>query len=243
MMKTAASAATLFAQSLYSIALMDRFPELAFWAGSYANRSRFTSLFQRPLEGAIPDQIEVEIFRFPKTDQELRSAAAVLEAEPLTDAHLSFMSFNQAELFRELSEPHQSFAQIHKIVPIALRDISTGALKCLALSQLIPAEFTAANVFSWTWVFPARGVAIDSRFVQALRSVPDLGLTDLQIVLSSPVNSTINDFVDRAVPSFWAFTPRRHLGVLRRSFEDAFTSLLDRYPDEELESLERRGYL
>jgi hypothetical protein len=46
MVKTLDAAVTLFAQSLHSVDTMEAFPEIDYWAGSYACRARFASQFQ-----------------------------------------------------------------------------------------------------------------------------------------------------------------------------------------------------
>jgi hypothetical protein len=95
-------------------------------------------------------------------------------------------------------------------------------------------------VFSWTWVFPAQEIAIDSKLVEALRSVPALARAYLRIVCNSQGKIALEHFEGIVTPSFWVLTPRSQLGSLRRAMQDAFVPLLDRYPDEELERLERQ---
>jgi hypothetical protein len=236
MTKSLAAAATLFAQSLYSLGYMERFQDVRYWAGSYDTRSRFTTLFQRPLSGPISDQLELEVLTVSSSAVPAPGVTHSASCEPVKAEHLNFIPPRSQRFFGLLCEPNGSMATIHRVTPLAVKDTS-GNLKCLLLTQNVPAEFTAANVFSWTWVFPANGVVPDTQLVGAVRAVPGLGRSCLQIVYTLGDNITFNGLKDAVVPAFWAFTPRNQLRKLQASFEEAFGLVLDRYPDEEIRSL------
>jgi hypothetical protein len=60
MVKTLPAAMTLFAQALGCLQVVADILDAKYFAGSYAYHSRFTSLLQRPMGGAIRGQIEIE---------------------------------------------------------------------------------------------------------------------------------------------------------------------------------------
>jgi hypothetical protein len=148
------------------------------------------------------------------------------------------MSPAHREFFRELSSSHSALASMHGVASHALVEVSTGLLKGAVITQSAPPEFTAINIFSWTWVFPAPDVVVEPDFVNALRSVPEIERTGLQIVLQSRGKSSLDKINEPVIPSFWVLTPRSQLGTLRKSIGAAFATLFDRYPDEDLA---RRG--
>jgi hypothetical protein len=234
MIKTLDAAVTLFAQSLHSVDMMEAFPEIGYWAGSYAHRARFASQFQRPAEGAIPDQLELEVVRLLKPAPPKRCTAPLFKSEKISPDSLNWMSPLHREFFRELSSSHSALASIHGVTSRALVEVSTGLLKGAAITQSAPPEFTAISIFSWTWVFPAAGVVIDPEFVGALRSVPEIERTSVQIVLQSRGGFSLDKINEPVIPSFWVLTPRRQLGALRESIGAAFATLFDRYPEEDL---------
>lgn len=234
MIKTLDAASTLFAQSLHSIDMMGAYPEIDYWAGSYAHRARFASQFQKPADGSIPDQLELEVIRLLKPAPPPLGTTPLFRAEPISADSLNWMSPLHREFFRELSSSHSALESIHDVASCVLVEVSSGVLKGAAITQSAPPEFTAINIFSWTWIFPAPDVVIGPDFVRAIRSVPGIGHTGVQIALRSQRAFSLDKFGEPVIPSFWVLTPRRHLGALRRSIEAAFATLLDRYPDEDL---------
>lgn len=243
MEKTVASAATLFAQSLYSIDQMERYPEFEYWAGSYANHSRFTSLFQRPNGWKIEGQLELEVVRLVRPKPAERGDHSQLAVEDVTNKHLECLSPLHLKWFVALREESPLLAHLHSFRAFALRDPLSGLLRCIAIAQTIPPEFTAANVFSWTWIFPADGVSFNPSLYSALRSVAELRSAGLQLALNRESDFTSNDLNEPTHPAFWALTPRSQMGALRRSFEEAFSSLLDRYCEDDLGDVLRRKEL
>lgn len=240
MEKSVASAAMLFAQSLYSIDLMDRYPEILYWAGSYANHSRFTALFQRPNGWTIGDQLELELVRLIHPNPLQEGMEPQLGVEDLTTQHLECISPFHIEWIEELREESPLLAHLHSCKPFALTDLSTGALRCVAIAQTSPREFTAANVFSWTWIFPAEGIPIDRSLIAALHSIPQLKCVGLQLALSGRSDFTLNGLNEPAYSAFCAMTPRSQLRILKKSFEEAFSSLLDRYSEGDLAGTARQ---
>lgn len=240
MEKTVASAATLFAQSLYSIDQMERYPEMEYWAGSYANSSRFTSLFQRPNTWKITGQLELEVVSLLQPRDVQRGIEPELAVERITNEHLKCISSFHLEWFEELRDESPSLAHLHSCTTFALTEHSSGALRCVAIAQTVPPEFTAANVFSWTWIFPAEGVAIGPSLYASLRSVPQLQTVEMQLALNERSGFKSNELNEPTHPAFWALTPRSQLGALRKSFEAAFGSLLDRYSSDELSEVHKR---
>ena len=238
MVKTLDAAVTLFAQSLHSVDTMEAFPEIDYWAGSYACRARFASQFQRPADSPIPNQLELEVARLLKPDPPKRGTTPLFKAEAISPDSLNWMSPLHREFFRELSSSHSALASIHGVASRNLVEVSTALLKGAAITQSAPSEFTAINIFSWTWVFPAPDVVIDPDFVRAIRSVPEIGNAGLQIVLQTRGNFSLDKLDEPVTPAFWALTPRGQLGALRKSIGAAFATLFDRYPDEDLA---RRG--
>jgi hypothetical protein len=234
MVKTLDAAVTLFVQSLHSIDAMEAFPEISYWAGSYNYRSHFTSQFQRPAGAPIANQLELEAVRLLEPDRGTRCTKPLFTTEAITPDGVNWMIPLHREFFRELSTSNLSLAPIHRVATRALREGSTGVLKGAAITQSVPPEFTASNVFSCTWVFPAPDVVIDPDFIRAVRSVPEIGHTGLQIVLQTRGKFSLDKLDERVIPNFWALTPRSQLGALRGSIETAFAALLDRYPEEQL---------
>jgi hypothetical protein len=235
--KTLASAATLFAQSLYSVAQMERYPEIGYWAGSYANHSRFTSLFQRPNAWKITGQLELEVIRTLQPNHSHLSVEPQLAVKCITKEHLECISSLHLEWFGLLCEESPWLANLHSCKSFALTDHLSGKLKCVAIAQTVPAEFTAANVFAWTWIFPAHGVEIGRSLFAALRSVPQLQAVELQVALNGRSHFESNDLSEPTQPAFWALTPRSQIDALRDSFEEAFRSLFDRYTADDLEGV------
>jgi len=234
MVKTVDAAATLFAQSLHSINAMETFPEVDYWAGQYAHHSRFTSLFQRPVDGPITDQLEVETIRLVEPLLLVSNAKSALVVEPLRHDQVFSLAPHHQEFFRRRSAVHERFASIHTITPLTLRDGATEKIMCLVLAQNAPAEFTASNVFSYALVFPLPGTSVNSNLVRALRSLPQFQVSGLQIILNAVGDYDLDDLNEPLIPTFYALAPRSQLGALRESFGSAFCSLLDRYPSEDL---------
>jgi hypothetical protein len=238
MVKTLGAAATLFAQSLHSVDTMEAFPEMNFWAGSYAYRAHFTPRLQRPSDGAIAEQIEVEVVRLLKP-QPTTHRTPVFTAEAIAPDDVTWMCSPHLDFFRELSSSHPSLSTVHGVSARTLVEASSGVLKGAAITQTVPSEFTASNVFSWTWVFPAPDVVVNPEFIGAIRSMPEIGPTGLQIVLQTRGKFSLDGLDEPVIPAFWALTPRKQLGPLRRSLESAFATLLDRYPAGDLASIVR----
>jgi hypothetical protein len=239
MVKTLASAATLFAQSLHSLGLFEAIPEMSYWAGSYERRSRFTSLFQRPLSGPIQEQLEIEAIEVLAEGDDNEGEGATVREETIGQEHLDCIDPSHRRFFQEVSQRHGLLAQIHTVRSFTVRDVFSGALRGLALVQAAPSEFTAANVFSRTWVFLTNDTDANPVFIRAIRSAPALRSTGFEILLPRNEPLEAHDPAESTVPFFWALTPKSQVDALRKSFEDAFGSLLDRYSDECLVLLER----
>jgi hypothetical protein len=65
---------------------------------------------------------------------------------------------------------------------------------------------------------------------RTIRSAPELTSAGVEILLPRNEPVEIPDLGEPVGSFFWAFTPRSQVNALRKFFEDAFASLLDRYP-------------
>jgi hypothetical protein len=137
-------------------------------------------------------------------------------------------------VFEILSRANGVFGDGHLTGQIAIYDRSSGRPLGRAIRQIAWPEFTGANVFAWTWVFPANGIAVDAAFAGAISGSRDLSGSHLQLVVDRVVSKDLN-LGCPTIPSFWAFTRREYLPFLRTSFRAAFASLLDQYREDELE--------
>jgi hypothetical protein len=233
MVKTLCAAATLYAQALNSLDILEDRPDIQFWAGSYAYRSKFTALFQRPIAGCIPDQIELEVHRIPPQISNDRGAMIRLVEGASACAQVP-LPIDVEQVFELLSRSHGIFGDGHLTCQMAICDRSSGRPLGRAIRQIAWPEFTGANVFGWTWVFPATGIAVDKAFAEAVSGSRDLGGSHLQLVVDRVVFKDL-DLGCPTIPSFWAFTRREYLPFLRISFRAAFAGLLDQYREDELE--------
>ena len=218
MIKTLDAAIAFFAQALHIIDHIEHSPETNYYIGSYAHKSRLTSLFQRPLNGPIADQLELEVIGIPYSFGIANEAGLRLRSEPITQDHLNLISKRESDFLKELCSPNPMFDHIYKASPLALKDAKSGDVQCLALVQIAPPEFTAANIFSWTWIFPAFHIQVTTQFIQSLRSVPDLGPSHLEVVLNQQNDFALDNLNVPLQPAFWAVTPRKQLNTLRESY-------------------------
>jgi hypothetical protein len=240
MVKTLDAAVTFFAQALHIIDRIENKQEGNCYIGSYAHKSRLTSLFQRPLSGPIANQLEVEVVGLPFDMGSVSKSGLRLASEPFEQDHLTLIPESARDFLIELSSPNPLFDQIHKAHLLSLKDAENGAVRCLALVQIAPPEVTAANIFSWTWIFPAIHTQVNSQFIQSLRSVPELKPSFLQIALRQRNDFALDDLNVPLRPAFWALTPMEQLSALRVSYRDAFLPVLDMYSTDELSNLGRR---
>lgn len=243
MIETLDAAVTFFAQALHIIDRIEYGREANSYIGSYAHKSRLTSLFQRPLSGPIPDQLEVEVVGLPFGLGIVNGSGPRLDTEPFKQDHLTLMTLipeRERDFLIELSSRNPLFDEISNATLLTLKDVKSGVFQCLALVQVATPEVTAANIFSWTWIFPAIHTQVNSRFIQSLRSVPDLRPSFLQIVLRQRNDFALDDLNVPLRPAFWALTPMEQLNALRESYRDAFLPVLDRYSSDELSELGRR---
>jgi hypothetical protein len=152
----------------------------------------------------------------------------------VTDEHRSLLSANHRAIVAELERPHPVLSDMHSIAVATVRDRAHGMPLALVLLQTTLPDLTAANVYSWIWVFPFTYGIEWIHLCRRLRRLEILSRVPLQIAVqtnSVPVRPNPNE---KLIPSFWRFTPRSELPLLRRSFQATFESLLSQYSDKEL---------
>ena len=233
MLDSLPAAATLCAQAIHSLSSADVMPGVRYWVGSYPSDSKFIPL-QKPPDFEIPGQLELELVRCEPSTTSLVQPSADVMLVSVTDDHRSLLSENHRPIVAELERPHPALLDMHSIAVATVRDRAHGTPLALVLLQTALPELTAANVYSWVWVFPFADGIEWSDLCRRLRRLEILSRTPLQI--AAPTNSAPSrpNPNEKLIPSFWRFTPRAELPLLRRSFQSAFESLLSQYSDEEL---------
>jgi hypothetical protein len=233
MLDSLSATATLFAQAMHSLTWVDAIPGIRYWVGSYPSQSKFIPL-QKPRDFEIPDQLELELVRCEPARTALVQRNADVMLVSVTDEHRSLLSANHRAIVAELERPHPVLSDMHSIAVATVRDRAHGMPLALVLLQTTLPELTAANVYSWIWVFPFTYGIEWTHLCRRLRRLEILSRVPLQIAVqtnSVPVRPNPNE---KLIPSFWRFTPRSELPLLRRSFQATFESLLSQYSDEEL---------
>ena len=233
MLDGVSGAASLFAQSIHSLTWADAIPGIRYWVGSYASESKFIPL-QKPRDFEIPDQLELELVRCEPARTALVQPSADVMLVSVTDEHRSLLSDDHQAIVAELERPHPSLTGMHSIAVATVRDRAHGTPLALVLLQTALPELTAANVYSWVWVFPFANGIEWSDLCRRLRRLEILSGIPLQIAVPTRPGPTRPNPNEKLIPSFWRFTPRSELPLLRRSFQAAFESLLSQYSDEEL---------
>jgi len=233
MLDSLPAAATLFAQAIHSLTWADAIPGIRYWVGSYASDSKFIPL-QKPKDFEIPGQLELELVRCEPATTSLVQPSANVMLVSVTDEHRSLLSDNHRAIVAELERPHPVLCDMHSIAVATVRDRAHGTPLALVLLQTALPELTAANVYSWVWVFPFANGIEWTDLCRRLRRLEILSGVPMQFAVptrSGPIRPNPNESL---IPSFWCFTPRSELPLLRRSFEAAFEPLLSEYSDEEL---------
>ena len=233
MLDSLPAAATLFAQAIHSLTWADAIPGIRYWVGSYPSDSKFIPL-QKPSDFEIPGQLELELVRCePATTSPVQPSADVMLVS-VTDEHRSLLSDNHQAIVLELERPHPSLTGMHSIAVATVNDRAHGTPLGLVLLQTALPELTAANVYSWVWVFPFTNGVEWADLCRRLRRLEILSGIPMQFAVptnSAPIPPNPNE---KLIPSFWRFTPTSELHLLRRSFQAAFESRLSQYSDEEL---------
>jgi hypothetical protein len=237
MTKTPEGAVTLYAQSLHSLAEIERYPSTGYWAGSYNSRSRFTPLFQRPTGITIPGQLEIEALLCVPL-------ASKLEAKPfIPDIGLEIVSSTAARLLRRdadifglLQNSHPALGDIHSVRTVAVCDLASGKTLAIAIIPEVLPEFTAINVFSWLWIFPIEQQLSIAELCLRLRKHDEFRTRSLNFATRDEtlLNRSLMITNEQPVRRFWAFTPREHVPQLRESFRLAFSTLFDKFTEPEL---------
>lgn len=227
------AAATLFAQAMHSLTWADAIPGIRYWVGSYPSDSKFTPL-QKPRDFEIPGQLELELVRCEPATTSLVQPSADVMLVSVTDEHRSLLSENHRAIVAELERPHPVLSDMHSIAVATVRDRAHGTPLALVLLQTALPELTAANVYSWVWVFPFTYGIEWADLCRRLRRLEILSRIPLQIAVPIKSVHARPNPNEKLIPSFWRFTPTSELPLLRRSFHSAFESLLSPYSDEEL---------
>jgi hypothetical protein len=226
-------AATLFAQAIHSLTWAEAIPGIRYWVGSYPSDSKFIPM-QKPRDFEIPGQLELELVRCEPATTALVQPSADVMLVSVTDEHRSLLSDNHRAIVAELERPHPSLTGMHSIAVATVLDRAHETPLALVLLQTALPELTAANVYSWVWVFPFTDGIEWADLCRRLRRLEVLSRIPLRIafpIKSDPARPNPNESL---IPSFWRFTPKSELHLLRRSFQATFESLLSPYSDEEL---------
>ncbi len=233
MLDSLSAAATLFAQALHSLTWVEAIPGIRYWVGSYTSDSNFIPL-QKPRDFEIPGQLELELVRCEPSRPSLVEPNADVMLISTTGEHRSMLSDNHRAIVAELERAHPVLSDMHSIAVTTVCDRTHGTPLALALLQTALPELTAANVYSWVWVFPfANGIKWED-LCRRLRRLEILSGIPLQFAVPTNSAPTPPNPNEKLTPSIWRFTPTSELPLLRRSFQLAFEALLSQYSDEDL---------
>ena len=180
------AAATLFAQAMHSLTWADAIPGIRYWVGSYPSDSKFIPL-QKPRDFEIPGQLELELVRCEPATTSLVQPSADVMLVSVTDEHRSLLSENHRAIVAELERPHPVLSDMHSIAVATVRDRAHGTPLALVLLQTALPELTAANVYSWVWVFPFTYGIEWADLCRRLRRLEILSRIPLQIAV--PIKS------------------------------------------------------
>jgi hypothetical protein len=234
MLKSLAGAVTLMAQALLSVNWLHRFPELSYLGTGYSYRSTFTARFQRPRNFKIPAQIETEsIVCTPVRNKRMTpsSVGLLFDCKP---EHETLLAENHRWLFNSFSHPFPRFRDRHSIRQLAVFNAFEEVPLALILVQDGPPFLTAADVHREILVFPVRGGASLDRICSRLRSINEFDDTALYVFLRPDESSPTRIDGETLDYSFWVATNRDQAELLRRSYVDAFTSVLQKYSQEDI---------
>ena len=232
MLDSLPAAASLFAQAIHSLTWVDAIPGIRYWVGSYTSESKFISL-QKPKDFEIPGQLELEVVQSePTTSFSVQPSPDVMLVSA-TDEHRSLLSDNHRAIAAELERAHPVLSDMHSIAVTTVCDRAHGTPLALVLLQTALPELTAANEYSWVWVFPfANGITWED-LCRRLRRLEILSGIPLQFAVPTNSVAIATNRSEKLTPSIWRFTPTSELPLLRRSFQSAFEPLLSQYSDEE----------
>ena len=229
------AAATLFAQGMHSLTWVDAMPGIRYWVGSYTSESKVIQL-QKPTGFEIPGQLELELVRCEPAMSTLVAPTADVKLVSATSEHRSLLSENHRAIVAELERAHPVLSDMHSIAVTTVCDRALGTPLAQVLLQTTLPELTAANVYSWVWVFPFENGIRWEDLCRRLRRVEILSRIPLQVAISTSAAPIPPNPNEKLTPSIWRFTPTSELPLLRRSFQSAFGALLSQYSDDKLKS-------
>jgi hypothetical protein len=238
MQRSLKGTATALAAALCTFDLVRNLTDIEYWMGIYTYKSRFVTSWQRPSSFSIPDQIELEEIRVYPLRIGSQTPRCKLRLVPAS-----------SDDFNAVSEAHQNFARMLMDTPDVFRGLYTlqafsardenNSQVALALVGDAPDEFNALNFFRAPFLIPNKhAVAVDSTAVDGLRSCDLLKDRVLRVLTNGRVKEegwTIQDC--ELVPAFIALTPRSQLHLLRESLRLAFARTMEKYSDDEINSL------
>jgi hypothetical protein len=234
MVKTLPAAMTLFAQALACLQVIADSLDARYFAGSYAYHSRFTSVLQRPMRGAIRDQIEIEAVEIHDTGPLREPISLLIQEKAITDKERRCISSPASQFLREMCDPFAPLVPLHSVKSFTVQKGQGGELLGIVLNHNAWQEFTAANIFTRTWIFVTSIDYLTPSFVATIKEAICPGKTVLEVLLPSKPPNDHWTRCDPNVPFFWALTPRTELDALQRSFAGAFSSLISRYSSDEI---------
>jgi len=231
MKKTPEAAATLYAQALHSLSVMES-SSFEYFVGSYDARSRFTGLFQRPVAGVIPGQLEVKALRCSPANRVLTLTRKRYKVDPISAAKALSIPLLRSEILELLIDIHPSISSLVSSQVFAVIDGESDEVDAVLFVQDTPAELTAFNVYSQVWVFPSDKTAKVQELEDGLRAHSRFAERVL-LFLETPSDA----YRAGAATIFWRFTPRSSLPELRRAIQTAFWGLFEKIPSLEGERL------
>jgi hypothetical protein len=236
MVKTLASAATMYPQTLSTLKWVERYASIEYWGGSYGYGSRFVVMFQRPRGHRIAGQIEIETLRsFPLPSRP--PLATDVELDEVNVENECLLDEKHRALYRHLSASHPIMAGYHSTKKVTVRCTRTGRPLALVLLQSSLPELTAVDMFAAPWVFPVVENGLATDLYVRVRKIPALHDKRLEFVLvgQGPISAPLCG--ERVARYFWAFTPKSSIPTLYKSFRDAYASLLARSSDADLSAI------
>jgi hypothetical protein len=209
-------------------------PGIRYYAGSFANTSRFTTRVHTIFEShAAPDhQMVLPVLRLFKTSVQSGEAGGTYDLRTISRNDLSPEEV-PAGLLIVASQSHHLLSDSHRVhITRVLRD---GACAAILLHHQAVAELTAANVLQYLWVVVQDGQVDIPSLVRFLRSNAAYSDATIQIVTDVDVNTNRESLSiegEREVPAFWTLNHKDDLGPLVGSIYRAVYAVLRKYGDE-----------
>lgn len=240
MTKTAVAAGTFLKQALNSLAYCELVPGAHFYSGSYAKNSRFTTRLHVAFDQIAHPDRQTIIHAQQLFPSEVKLDRKPIQLKPLEDTDLKFLHPKLLPIFSLLSHPHPLFKDLHTLECFLVSCESDEESRALVIRNITPSNFTAADMFGFTWIFSASGKCDLKKLVFALRSHELFFDKSFEVIgFDGSDNLPEFDVPDYKKPAFWTFNHKDDFGPIIASMSRSIYSILRKYPTNEIDEVIR----